>query len=73
MRQPRPVPAFLSISPRWRPTVSTPITPIGVTADGPVRPAAQLFYAQEKAELETLLRDEGAGIGPFTFCARQSW
>ena len=30
--------------------------PIGMTEDWPVRPAARLFYAQEKAELEHLLQ-----------------
>ncbi len=34
--------------------------PIGMTEDWPVRPAARLFYAQEKAELERLLRAEAA-------------
>jgi nucleoside-diphosphate-sugar epimerase len=32
--------------------------PVGMTEDWPVRPAAHLFYAQEKAELEGLLDDE---------------
>ena len=32
--------------------------PIGMTEDWPVRPAARLFYAQEKAELEQLLGEE---------------
>ncbi|HET9719505.1 MAG TPA: NAD-dependent epimerase/dehydratase family protein [Solirubrobacteraceae bacterium] len=32
--------------------------PIGMTEDWPVRPAARLFYAQEKAELESLLTEE---------------
>jgi nucleoside-diphosphate-sugar epimerase len=32
--------------------------PIGMTEDWPVRPAARLFYAQEKAELEQLLGDQ---------------
>ena len=32
-----------------------PDNPIGMTEDGPVRPADRLFYAQEKAELERLL------------------
>ncbi len=32
--------------------------PIGMSEDWPVRPAARLFYAQEKAELEQLLRAE---------------
>lgn len=35
-----------------------PDNPIGMTEDWPVRPAARLFYAQEKAELEQLLREE---------------
>jgi nucleoside-diphosphate-sugar epimerase len=34
--------------------------PIGMTEDHPTRPAAKLFYAQEKAELEHLLREEAA-------------
>jgi nucleoside-diphosphate-sugar epimerase len=32
--------------------------PVGITEDWPVRPAAKLFYAREKAELERLLRTE---------------
>jgi nucleoside-diphosphate-sugar epimerase len=32
--------------------------PIGMTEDWPTRPAARLFYAQEKAELERLLREQ---------------
>jgi nucleoside-diphosphate-sugar epimerase len=36
-----------------------PDNPIGMTEDWPVRPAARLFYAQEKAELEQLLQGEG--------------
>ncbi len=32
--------------------------PIGMTEEWPARPAAHLFYAQEKAELEALLGDE---------------
>ncbi len=35
-----------------------PDNPIGMTEDWPVRPAAKLFYAQEKAELERLLREQ---------------
>ncbi len=35
--------------------------PVGMTEDWPVRPAARLFYGQEKAELEHLLRQEAAG------------
>jgi nucleoside-diphosphate-sugar epimerase len=34
--------------------------PIGMTEEWPVRPAARLFYAQEKAELEELLATEAA-------------
>ena len=34
--------------------------PVGMTEDWPVRPAARLFYAQEKAELENLLRAQAA-------------
>jgi nucleoside-diphosphate-sugar epimerase len=34
--------------------------PIGMDEDWPVRPARRLFYAQEKAELEELLRTEAA-------------
>ncbi len=34
--------------------------PIGMTEEWPVRPAARLFYAQEKAELEQLLQAESA-------------
>ena len=34
--------------------------PVGMTEDWPVRPAARLFYAQEKAELERLLQAEAA-------------
>ena len=40
---------------RWRPTASTPTTRSASTEDWPTRPAAHLFYAQEKAELEQLL------------------
>jgi nucleoside-diphosphate-sugar epimerase len=32
--------------------------PIGMTEDWPTRPATRLFYAQEKAELEELLREQ---------------
>jgi nucleoside-diphosphate-sugar epimerase len=32
--------------------------PVGMTEEWPVRPAAKLFYAQEKAELEQLLQAE---------------
>jgi nucleoside-diphosphate-sugar epimerase len=34
--------------------------PVGMTEEWPVRPAARLFYAQEKAEIESLLEDESA-------------
>lgn len=34
--------------------------PSGMTEDWPARPAAQLFYAQEKAEIEALLGEESA-------------
>jgi nucleoside-diphosphate-sugar epimerase len=32
--------------------------PVGMTEDWPTRPAARLFYAQEKAEIEQLLHEE---------------
>ena len=35
--------------------------PVGMTEDWPARPAAHLFYAQEKAEIERLLEEEAAG------------
>jgi len=34
--------------------------PVGMDEDWPARPAAHLFYAQEKAEIERLLADESA-------------
>jgi nucleoside-diphosphate-sugar epimerase len=34
--------------------------PVGMTEDWPVRPADHLFYAQEKAEIEDVLRREAA-------------
>jgi nucleoside-diphosphate-sugar epimerase len=37
-----------------------PDNPVGMTEDWPVRPAARLFYAKEKAELEHLLQAEAA-------------
>ncbi len=40
--------------------------PIGMTEEWPVRPAARLFYAQEKAQLERLLREQAdahPGVG----------
>jgi nucleoside-diphosphate-sugar epimerase len=35
--------------------------PVGMTEDWPTRPAAHLFYAQEKAEIERRLEQEAAG------------
>jgi nucleoside-diphosphate-sugar epimerase len=51
-----------------------PDNPIGMTEDWPVRPAARLFYAQEKAELERLLRAEAAArpAGPVLYLLRPS-
>ena len=37
--------------------------PAGMTEDWPVRPAARLFYARQKAELESLLQAESARPG----------
>ena len=37
-----------------------PDNPVGMTEEWPVRPAARLFYAQEKAEIERLLELEAA-------------
>ena len=37
-----------------------PDNPVGMTEEWPTRPAARLFYAQEKAELEALLAEEAA-------------
>src|SRR5438270_4064127 len=34
--------------------------PVGMDEEWPTRPAARLFYAREKAELENLLKDEAA-------------
>jgi nucleoside-diphosphate-sugar epimerase len=39
-----------------------PDNPVGMTEEWPVRPAARLFYAREKAELEELLRTESARL-----------
>ena len=39
-----------------------PDNPVGMTEDWAVRPAARLFYAQQKAELEHLLQAESAGF-----------
>ena len=50
-----------------------PRQPGGMTEDWPVRPAARLFYAQEKAELEHLLRAEAAqSSGPALYLLRPS-
>ena len=48
--------------------------PVGMTEDWPVRPAAHLFYAQEKAELEHLLQAEAAArpAGPVLYLLRPS-
>jgi nucleoside-diphosphate-sugar epimerase len=40
-----------------------PDNPVGMTEEWPVRPAARLFYAQEKAELEHLLQAEAERPG----------
>jgi nucleoside-diphosphate-sugar epimerase len=39
-----------------------PDNPVGMTEDWPVRPAAHLFYAREKAKLEQLLAREAAQV-----------
>ena len=39
-----------------------PDNPVGMREDWPVRPAARLFYAREKAELEQLLAEESAAL-----------
>ncbi len=50
-----------------------PDNPVGMTEDWPVRPAARLFYAQEKAEIERLLQAEAAGSGvPALYLLRPS-
>jgi nucleoside-diphosphate-sugar epimerase len=48
--------------------------PVGMTEDWPVRPAARLFYAQEKAEVERLLLAEAADRpdGPGLYLLRPS-
>jgi len=38
----------------------SPDNPVGMTEEWPVRPAARLFYAQQKAELEQRLAEEAA-------------
>ena len=48
-----------------------PDNPVGMTEEWPVRPAARLFYAQEKAELEHLLQAEATGAaGPALYLLR---
>ena len=48
-----------------------PDNPVGMTEEWPVRPAARLFYAQEKAELEYLLQAEATGTaGPALYLLR---
>jgi nucleoside-diphosphate-sugar epimerase len=50
-----------------------PDNPVGLTEDWPVRPAARLFYAQDKAELEQLLRAEAdRSPGPALYLLRPS-
>jgi nucleoside-diphosphate-sugar epimerase len=50
-----------------------PDNPVGMTEDWPIRPAARLFYAQEKARLEHLLRAEAArSAGPVLYLLRPS-
>jgi len=48
--------------------------PVPMTEDWPVRPAARLFYAREKAELEHLLRAQAADLpaGPALYLLRPS-
>jgi nucleoside-diphosphate-sugar epimerase len=47
--------------------------PVGMSEDWPVRPAARLFYSQQKAELEDLLRAEAArSEGPDLYLLRPS-
>ena len=48
-----------------------PDNPIGMTEEWPVRPATRLFYARQKAELESLLRAEaGRSGGPALYLLR---
>jgi nucleoside-diphosphate-sugar epimerase len=48
-----------------------PDNPIGMTEEWPVRPAARLFYAREKAEIEHLLGEEAdAEPGPELYLVR---
>src|SRR5204862_5000439 len=48
-----------------------PDNPVGMTEEWPTRPAARLFYAREKAEVERPLRDEAcAGAEPEVYLRR---
>ena len=48
-----------------------PDNPVGMTEEWPVRPAARLFYARQKAELESLLGAEAArAAGPALYLLR---
>jgi nucleoside-diphosphate-sugar epimerase len=48
-----------------------PDNPVGMTEEWPVRPAARLFYARQKAELESLLQAEAArAAGPALYLLR---
>ena len=48
-----------------------PDNPIGMTEEWPVRPSARLFYARQKAELESLLQAEAAlAAGPELYLLR---
>jgi nucleoside-diphosphate-sugar epimerase len=48
-----------------------PDNPVGMTEQWPVRPAARLFYARQKAELEALLAGEAARLpGPALYLLR---
>jgi len=50
-----------------------PDNPVGMTEEWPVRPAARLFYAREKAELEHRLQAEAAqSAGPALYLLRPS-
>ena len=46
--------------------------PVGMTEDWPTRPAARLFYAREKAEIEHLLLARAAAGGPDLYLLRPS-
>src|SRR5437588_4507033 len=48
-----------------------PDNPVGMDEEWPTRPAARLFYAREKAELEHLLEDEaGNSVEPALYLVR---